>query len=183
LPSPLAHAAVGYGIYRIARSHSLNQNLRDSMSRRWLLGATIILSLLPDIDAVLGFLLGNFGRYHNNITHSIFAGLFASLLFNAIMRSHTTLKNVNWLIIALTCYELHVIMDFFTVGRGTMLFWPLTSSRFESPIKLFYGLHWSQGWFSIKHIWTLVSELFFLSFIYASYRIFSMKKIHSRINM
>jgi peptidoglycan/LPS O-acetylase OafA/YrhL len=42
-----------------------------------------------------------------------------------------------------------------------MLFWPLSAARFESPVKLFYGLHWSDGLVSVKHIWTLLNELAF----------------------
>jgi membrane-bound metal-dependent hydrolase YbcI (DUF457 family) len=42
---------------------------------------------------------------------------------------------VLWFVVLLASYEMHVIMDYFTVGgRGVMLFWPLTLQRFESPV-------------------------------------------------
>jgi hypothetical protein len=53
-------------------------------------------------------------------------------------------------------------MDFFTVSRGVMLFWPLTDQRFVSPVKLFTGLHWSQGVWSVHHLYTIFSEGIFV---------------------
>jgi hypothetical protein len=40
-----------------------------------------------------------------------------------------------------------------------MLFWPLASARFQSPVKPFYSLQWSDGLVSLSHFWTLLSEL------------------------
>jgi hypothetical protein len=42
-----------------------------------------------------------------------------------------------------------------------MALWPLTGGRFQAPVFLFYGLHWSQGWLSVRHLWTLATELAF----------------------
>jgi hypothetical protein len=42
-----------------------------------------------------------------------------------------------------------------------MMFWPLTDTRFASPIKIFYGLQWGLGWFSIWHLWTVFTEALF----------------------
>jgi hypothetical protein len=50
-------------------------------------------------------------------------------------------------------------MDMMTAERGVMLFWPLTQNRFASPMKIFYGLQWGLGWFSIWHLWTIFTEL------------------------
>lgn len=44
-----------------------------------------------------------------------------------------------WFAIAAVNYELHVLMDAPTLGRGVMLAWPVLSDRVESPVKLFYG--------------------------------------------
>ncbi|NIV75262.1 MAG: hypothetical protein GWN37_10615, partial [Gammaproteobacteria bacterium] len=44
-------------------------------------------------------------------------------------------------LLTLVCYELHVLLDYLTVGRGVMLLWPLSAERFAPPIYLFYGLH------------------------------------------
>ena len=42
-----------------------------------------------------------------------------------------------------------------------MLFWPLSSHRFSSPLLLFYGVRWSDGLFSIHHLSTVLNELLF----------------------
>jgi hypothetical protein len=49
-------------------------------------------------------------------------------------------------------------MDYFTWSRGVMAFWPLMPDRFSAPVVLFYGFHWSQGWVSPRHLWTLLTE-------------------------
>ena len=52
-------------------------------------------------------------------------------------------------------------MDALTAGRGVMMFWPLTETRFVSPITIFIGLHWGEGWLSIWHLWTILTESLF----------------------
>jgi hypothetical protein len=42
-----------------------------------------------------------------------------------------------------------------------MALWPLSEKRFLLPVPLFYGLHWSDGWLSLRHVWTVLTELAF----------------------
>jgi hypothetical protein len=58
--------------------------------------------------------------------------------------------------------ELHGKSRTFFLRRGVMAFWPLSSERFISPVLLFYGLHWSEGIFSGKDLWTIVNETNFV---------------------
>jgi carbamoyltransferase len=58
----------------------------SSPSRGHLLAAAAVLSLLPDLDSVLGILMGDFGRYHNNLSHSVFMALVAALSIGAVAR-------------------------------------------------------------------------------------------------
>jgi inner membrane protein len=53
-------------------------------------------------------------------------------------------------------------MDALTAERGVMMFWPLTQARFTSPIKIFYGVQWGLGWFSLWHLWTFFTESLFV---------------------
>ncbi len=73
-----------------------------------------------------------------------------------------------WGAMILLCFELHVLMDLFTIGRGVKVLWPLSDARYSPPIKLFYGLHWSDGWLSVRHLWTLLSEAAFAAVIGAA---------------
>lgn len=151
MPSPIAHVAAGYLISR-------GLSGRYAGFRPGLVLAGIGLSLLPDIDAAAGLLLGDMGRYHNNLTHSLVFALFASLVVGmAGWRLGSAFRP--WFTLALACYLAHITMDFFTTGRGIMLLWPVSEQRFKPPFSIFYGLHWSDGLFSSRHIWTAVSEI------------------------
>ena len=62
-------------------------------------------------------------------------------------------------------------MDYFTVGRGVLAFWPFTAERFSAPVPLFYGLRWSEGWVSPRHVWTVLTEVPFAAVVvYAATR-------------
>ena len=160
MPSPIAHTAMGYVLYRVVRPYMPDQDVRVMamlpLSR--LLLITMGLSLLPDGDALLGVAMGDFGRFHNNLTHSLFVGVPIALGIGVIAWACQRVGFVRWFLLALLCYDLHVIMDFFTVGRGVMLLWPISPDRYAPPFYLFYGLHWSEGLLSTKHVWTVVTE-------------------------
>jgi hypothetical protein len=70
MPSPLAHLAAGYTIYRLSRRHEPQPSLGRVGPLPGLLAVTAAFSLLPDIDSAVGLLLRDFGRFHNNATHS-----------------------------------------------------------------------------------------------------------------
>jgi len=163
MPSPIAHGAVGYLIYRVLEPATPKEGSRPARSLPPLLIAAVGLSLLPDVDAILGVLAGDLSRFHNNWTHSFTFGFAVALVAGGVGWVRQRSGFIGWFFIALLSYELHVIMDFFTVGRGVMALWPFSLDRYESPVKLFYGLHWSDGWISMRHAWTLVTELGFVA--------------------
>jgi membrane-bound metal-dependent hydrolase YbcI (DUF457 family) len=165
MPSPLAHSAVGYVVAKVLMPQSKREGDKRLENNYKLTLAAVFLSLLPDFDAGVGVLLGDFGRYHNNISHSLIFGLVASLLIGLIVKVAHIGQFWTGFFITILCYELHIVMDFFTYGRGIMLLWPFTNQRFQSDILLFYGLHWSDGLFSISHIITLVNEIFFITLL------------------
>jgi hypothetical protein len=165
MPSPLAHTAAGYAIAKVLL-HRYQKKEDNALKKNYqFIIAAIILSLLPDLDAGVGILLGDFGRYHNNISHSLVFALGASFLIGIFMNA--VLKGRFWLgfITTLSCYSLHIAMDFVTYGRGVMVFWPFTSQRFQSDMLLFYGLHWSDGFFSVNHLITLANEILFITIL------------------
>ena len=163
MPSPIAHTAIGYVIFR------LYQRGFSRKGQSWIrpvarpLMVIISLSILPDLDSVAGILMGDFGRYHNAWTHSLIVGLGVALVIGSLVWLIRHSGFTRWFILALLCYELHIIMDFFTVGRGVKAFWPFSLERFASPVPVFYGLHWSYGWLSMRHLLTLVSEVGFVA--------------------
>jgi len=158
VPSPAAHAIMGYAVYRCWLPRRLPGLPTDGFVPPLLL-ATLVLSMLPDLDAIPGILLADLGRYHNNMTNSVVFGLAASTLLASAVWLFRREGFRDWFTLTLTCYMLHLAMDFFTHGRGLMLLWPFSDARFHPPFELFYGLRWSDGLISVRHVWTLASEV------------------------
>lgn len=165
MPSPLVHAAVGYAIYRICRLSLPQASCLRSRSLLPLVIASVGVSVAPDLDVVPGILMGNLERFHNSVMHTPIFGLVAALGVATVLWMSQEARFLTWFFLALLCYELHVLMDFLTCGRGVMVFWPYSLSRYQSPLKLFYGVHWSEGLFSVRHVWTFVTEMGFVVFL------------------
>jgi membrane-bound metal-dependent hydrolase YbcI (DUF457 family) len=163
MPSPIAHSTIGYVIYRFRQ-----RQLPSSWGSKclgpfhFLMIVTFFFSLLPDFDSLIGILVGNTAQYHNNGTHSLIIGFLLALVIGGAVWLKTRTNSLNWFLIILLSYNMHVISDFFTYDtRGVMLFWPLSVERYTSPISLFYGVRWSDGWISVRHLWTLATESLF----------------------
>jgi hypothetical protein len=43
-------------------------------------------------------------------------------------------------------------------------------------VALFYGFHWSNGWLSVRHIWTAVSELTFSALALALWTLWAKRR-------
>ena len=158
MPSPIAHLATGYAIYLLSRSRQ-PEIKPDKLGRLpTSLAVATGFTMLPDIDSAAGLLMGNFGRFHNNVTHSLVLGFGISLVFATVMHWRQRAGFAYWFFLALVSYEAHVVMDSLTISRGVMAFWPFSSERFLLPFRLFYGFHWSDGLLSVRHIWTFLTE-------------------------
>ena len=161
MPSPVAHIAMGYVVYRASLPYVSKDHETSFGSVPRLLAIAAAFSLLPDIDAGAGIVMGDMGRFHNNATHSLFSTFLVALGIGALAKKFRRGRFAFWFSLSLACYGLHVLMDRFSTGRGVMLFWPLSTQRYSSPFTLFYGLHWSHGWISIDHLWTVATESVF----------------------
>lgn len=171
MPSPIAHAVAGYAIYKLfARRHIKGSSVKFG-PLPILLGIAVLLSFLPDFDLIPGFLLGDYDQFHNSYSNSLFTGIVVALMISLILFRRSPAGFRFWFLFALLAYVLHVIMDYFGAGRGVMLFWPITDERFISPVKLFYGLHRSDGFFSIRHVWTFLTEMVFVLVLYGVVRV------------
>lgn len=161
MPSPIAHLGAGYAIYQYYK-HRLPNAHRRFWKFPLQLMVVIGLSMLPDLDVIPAVIFNDMQAYHNNISHSLFFAIPVAFviagIFHRIYRSNFWL----WFLICLVSYDLHVIMDAMTAERGVMMFWPVTQNRFASPLKIFYGLQWGLGWFSVWHLWTVFTESLFV---------------------
>lgn len=163
MPSPLAHVAAGYLIYRAFRHAKEDTNSRKFGPIPGLLAATAALSMLPDADVVLGVLASDIGKYHNNLANSPAFATFVSLVVATVVWLVRRSGFKRWFAITLVSYLLHILMDYLTMGRGIMLGWPFVSDRFDSPFDLFFGLHWSEGLLAGSHLITVATEVAFIA--------------------
>ncbi|MCC5847014.1 MAG: metal-dependent hydrolase [Verrucomicrobia bacterium] len=170
MPSPVAHFSMGAFLWFFLKDHMGAGWQRTRLPRWTLLGLFLLFSILPDFDAVLGILAGDMYRFHNQQSHSIFFGILVSAVLavglHALLRvmSFARFPEVSrkkWIFVICLSYQLHLLMDLFTHGRGLRLFWPLTSERVPAPVELFVGLRWSKGIWSSAHWLTLANELLF----------------------
>ena len=179
MPSPIAHLGVGYAIYR-----QFKRKLPSDQRRIWKFPLQLVivvgLSMLPDLDVIPAALFGDMQKYHNNFSHSLLFAIPVAFLiaglFHRIYRSNFWL----WFLICLISYDLHIILDALTAERGVMMFWPVAQNRFASPVKIFYGLQWGLGWFSIWHLWTFLTESLFVLVIVLAVNYF--EKRRSKVN-
>ena len=179
MPSPIAHLGVGYAIYRHYKNN-LPQDKRSVWKFPLQLVLVAGLSMLPDLDVIPAVIFRDMRAYHNNISHSLFFGIPVALLiagiFQRVYRSNFWL----WFVICLISYDLHILMDILTADRGSMLFWPLTETRYASPVKIFYGLQWGLGWFSPWHLWTIFTESIFVGIVVMAMNYFDRRKNHAQ---
>ena len=160
MPSPIAHTAAAYFFWRTGQRSLPKPGSTAAALFQFSIFA--FLSLLPDLDSVPGLIFSDLGRYHNNLFHSLAAGLLTATMVGAVARGVGSASFFRWFQLGLLCFWAHLLMDFFTVSRGVMLFWPLTDQRFVSPVKLLTGLHWSLGVWSFQHLYTFCSEGIFV---------------------
>jgi len=175
MPSPIAHLGVGYAIYR----HYKNRLPEDQRSF-WKLPFQLVviagLSLLPDLDVIPAIIFRDMRAYHNNISHSLFVGIPVALLVAGIFHRAYLSNFWLWFVLCFLSYDLHIVMDTLTAERGVMLFWPFTDARYASPIKLFYGLQWGLGWFSLWHLWTVLTESIFIVIVLLAMNYFERRR-------
>ena len=161
MPSPIAHLGAGYALYRYYK-HKLPQDQRYFYKFSLPMIMVTGLSLLPDLDVIPAIIFRDMRVYHNNISHSLLFAVPISFFVGGILNRMYRSSYWQWVLICLISYDLHIIMDSLTAERGVMMFWPLSQNRFVSPIRIFYGLQWGLGWFSVWHLWTIFTESVFV---------------------
>lgn len=169
MPSPIAHVAVGLAVGLIAEKLVNKRESESSLQggspflalKNGYVFVAVVASMLPDLDGFVGLALSDFGRYHNNLSHSFAFGLFASLLATFVIARFVSAAKLYVFGLIFLCYSLHILMDAASVTRGVMLLWPLNENRFGLPWPLFYGVRWSEGFASWHHLISLLNELIF----------------------
>jgi membrane-bound metal-dependent hydrolase YbcI (DUF457 family) len=158
--SPVAHCALVFWFWPGLRRHLPPAN---PARIRWLLSGLVLLALLaPDLDVLWGLISSQPLRsYHNGITHSLLLGVPFGVLFGLIWCGLAGRGALPAGLLGMLAYQSHVIIDFFTWGRGVLLFWPLTGHRFQSPFFLFLGVRHSGGVSAWVHLVNFLNDVAF----------------------
>jgi membrane-bound metal-dependent hydrolase YbcI (DUF457 family) len=105
--------------------------------RNWTASALYLFAAnAPDLDFLLGLMVGDLSRYHHGPSHSVgFAILFgiaASLFFS---------RRLYTFIVASSLYFSHVALDYLVQDpsppHGVPLLWPLTYEYYMAPLAFF----------------------------------------------
>jgi membrane-bound metal-dependent hydrolase YbcI (DUF457 family) len=118
---------IGAGLAEVARS-----GMRKPLPRwqAWAVGAAM--AALPDVDIVLGMMLGKGGTYHGTFTHSLSAVVVWALIGYAV-------GGGRWAAVFGVGYASHLVTDLLDESGPTnlMLGWPFSGQRPYSIGKLF----------------------------------------------
>jgi membrane-bound metal-dependent hydrolase YbcI (DUF457 family) len=138
MPSPVAHTLFG-----LTGLHLLQAGFPGSFSQTWPLSGLILLaSLAPDLDFIPGLVLGDPGRYHQTLSHSLSVSFLAALALGSLARrSFPGTPWWRWVGLMLLFFLGHLVLDFFTEDTrppiGFPLCWPFSGRLFTSPVPIF----------------------------------------------
>ena len=165
MSSPIAHTAAAYAVYSTFR-RKLPESSVLGMSHRlaWPL-IVIFISLLPDLDVIAAMTIGSLEKFHNNLSHSLAICTAAAVILAPLLRLCANAPLGTGFLLSITCCYSHILIDFFTRGRGIMLFWPFTEMRYHAPVTLFIGVPWSSGLTSPLYLKMIINDLGFAAVV------------------
>ena len=155
MPSPIAHSVAGY---LLAKSLPASR-FSDDRIHRWSLYIfyASFIAVVADFDFAAQILTGE--EYHRGMTHSILFALGFSAIAAAVVQVWKKFSYAKIFTLTLIFYSSHLLLDFFSYGRGIKLFLPFVDGFFRSPIIIFPGLHYSRGLIHISHLLPIGFEL------------------------
>ncbi len=160
MSSPVAHTSLILLLWPGLRARFQNDISRP---RRVLLAIAVLAALMgPDFDLVIGlFVDAPLATYHNGGTHSFVGILAGGIVFAVIARMIVPLPMGPLLVVGTLAIASHILIDFFTYGRGLQLLWPLSQERIEAPFVLFRGVRHSSDVTIGTHLLNLLSDVLF----------------------
>lgn len=156
MPSPIAHSVIPGLAYLWLRR---GVNPWPPWKKTLLLAGGVALAVLPDVDFLPGFLLGDPVRYHRGATHSLLVCMLAGLALYPFFRAGLPeIRRGPMAAFCVWCVCSHPLLDCLAADvsapYGLALFWPLSEERFLSPVSIFPPVHRVPG-----PAWTFVTSL------------------------
>jgi membrane-bound metal-dependent hydrolase YbcI (DUF457 family) len=153
----------------------------------WIALWSLILTNLPDVDYLFGFLIGRPNAFHRDWTHSLLFALGGAAVFLGIRSLMSGKVEIRSSLLVFGLISSHLIVDLFTLDKsdpvGIPLFWPFSSEHVIAPVILFRDVHkgvtngtFFRVLFSSHNLATMGSELLiFGPFVAVSYWILNRK--------
>lgn len=176
MPSPIVHAVTGFAL---AKFLPLQQPLSHGLKQSNLpLFYSVFLAAAADLDFVPQLILG--GNFHRGLSHSLlftvaFSAIAAFIASSWWKTSYQQLFNCS-----LVLYGSHLLLDYFSAGRGIKVFLPFIDRFYKSPITLFPGIKYSEGLWHSSHIPALIFEAILCGLILGA--VWGWKQLQERQN-
>ena len=130
----------------------------------------IFSGIAPDLDLLIGWVLGDINGYHHLGSHSVVAALLYGLLVYMVVRVMTRDSGQanGWAVSGTLMYASHVLLDYLAADSsppfGLQLLWPFSNEFYISPVSVFMRfMHDTQG----ADMWGLISGMFIVHNFYA----------------
>ena len=169
MPSPLLHSCAGAALSSAGSSRQ---------HRVALAAALVVAANAPDLDLIPGLLVGDAGRYHHGIAHSLGAAVFVGGLAAVLARWLRMADAARFGLLAALAFASHLVLDMLATGKSVHnavpLLWPLSNTLMTLPLSLFpdieYDLrseHFIGSLASWRNAYAVMVELVFAAAIYA----------------
>ena len=144
MPTPVAHGLAGLSLYTLTRS----SHERACEWPGFVLAA--FAATAADLDFLPGLLLGDPGRFHHGVSHSLGAAVVFGLTMALLAPSALSAFYPRRALLFAIFYGSHLVLDFFAVDTsppfGEPLFWPFSIQFFLSPWTPFLDVKHGQSW-------------------------------------
>ncbi|MDO8725836.1 MAG: metal-dependent hydrolase [Candidatus Methanoperedens sp.] len=163
MPSPIGHILSGILLYQIFNRHDARYDVRK-------LFVYVIISVIPDIDLAIGFLINDL-KFHQGVFHSLGAAIFAGLIAGIVLIRKKGLFFNGFLLFSGLFYS-HVILDYLASASdtgypfGVALFWPFSNEYYVFPVTIFLDILRGtsnetlfSGMFNFHNLWAVMIEL------------------------
>ena len=140
---PIAHAAAGYLVHRATRRDDAapaagGRRSSDDWRRAALF---MFLGNVPDLDFLVGFVLGRPGMFHRGVSHTVLAAIVFGVAVGAWTAWRGRGRFGATALAFGAAWASHLVIDALTIDHrpplGAQFFWPLSSEYFVAPFTIF----------------------------------------------
>jgi membrane-bound metal-dependent hydrolase YbcI (DUF457 family) len=143
---PIAHATAGYLVHRAGRGVLAED--RSSLAGWRRAVVFMFIGILPDMDFLVGFVIGQPGLLHRGVSHTLVAAAVFALVAAAFAHWRWKQRFGPAVVLLGAAYLSHLLLDYFTIDTrppaGAQFLWPFSSAYFMSPVTIFTEI-WIDG--------------------------------------